>query len=393
MKILFYRYGSICEPDIIDSFKKMGIEVLEETSQISNKEMLPSQTVTDVSSILKKHTVLFVFSVNFFPAVSDTCELFRVPYVSWTVDSPVMELFSPALSNKCNRTFLFDRAQYEYFRPKNPEGIFYLPLATNTERWDSVIRSASNATLRHFSADLSFIGSLYETKNPYAKISGLSDYTKGYIDGVIEAQMGIYGYNFIESMLTPAVMEEFFQKVPDLTCSPYADTLSPGYVMANHFIGMELAMRERYRLLGLLSEQFDVSLYTFSDTSSIPKVHAKGGAKTLTEMPLIFHQSKINLNMTIRPIQTGLSLRVYDVLGCGGFLLTNYQAELPEYYEPGKEVETFSSPEELADKADFYLRREDERKKIARLGYEKTKAMHTYDHRIAEMIRIIHGTL
>lgn len=372
---------------------KMGIEVLEETSQIHNKEVLPSKTVTDVSSILKKHSVLFVFSVNFFPAVSDTCELFHVPYVSWTVDSPVMELFSPALSNKCNRTFLFDRAQYEYFRPKNPDGIFYLPLATNVARWDKVIRSANAADLQKFSADISFIGSLYETKNPYAGIPGLCDYTKGYIDGVIEAQMGIYGYNFIELMLHPVVMDEFMEKVPDLTQSPYANTLSPSYVMANHFIGMELAVRERYRLLGLLSEQFDVSLYTFSDTSSLPKVHAKGGAKTLTEMPLIFNRSKINLNMTIRPIQTGLPLRVYDVLGCGGFLLTNYQAELPEYYEPGKEVETFASSEELVDKAGFYLQHEEERKKIAMLGYEKTKASHTYDHRIAEMIRVIHGTL
>lgn len=391
MKILFYRYGSICEPDMIESFKKMGIEVTEETSQIQNKKVLPSETVVSVSSILKKDTFLFVFSVNFFPAVSDTCRLFHIPYVCWTVDSPVMELFSPSIQNDCNRIFLFDRAQYEYFKPKNPENIFYLPLATNVARWDNVIRSASKESAKSFSGDISFVGSLYETKNPYAKIQGLSQYTKGYIDGIIEAQQGIYGYNFLEEMLTPSIMEDFMAHVPDLTQSAYADTLSPSYVMANHFIGMELAMRERYQLLGLLSKEHHVSLYTFSDTTKLPYVHNKGGAKTLTEMPLIFRHSKINLNMTIRPIQTGLPLRLYDVLGCGGFLLTNYQAELPEYFEIGKDLETFSSKEELMDKANYYLTHESERQSIAKNGYETVKKYHTYDNRIAKMIEILYA--
>ena len=97
--------------------------------------------------------------------------------------------------------------------------------------------------------------------------------------------------------------------------------------------------------------------------------------------------------MTIRPIQTGLSLRVFDILGCGGFLLTNYQEELPEYYEIGKDVEVFSSGEELVEKADYYLSHEEKRKKIAENGYEKTRAFHTYETRVAQMIRIINRTL
>lgn len=37
MKIYFYRYGSICEPDVIDSFKRLGLDVDEETIEISKK--------------------------------------------------------------------------------------------------------------------------------------------------------------------------------------------------------------------------------------------------------------------------------------------------------------------------------------------------------------------
>ncbi|HOO79194.1 MAG TPA: DUF3880 domain-containing protein [Lachnospiraceae bacterium] len=393
MEILFYRYGSICEPDVISCFSHYGLDVITVDVEIKNKTITPSQTVQIVDQLCREHTFLFVFSINFFPSISDYCEIRHLPYVSWTVDSPIMELFSPSLSNSCNRTFMFDRAQYEYFRSRGPEHIFHLPLATNVARWDQVINTASPSQKAAFSSDISFIGSLYQEKNPYAKIKGISEYTKGYTEGIMEAQLGVYGCNFIEELLTPEIMEDYIQQVPDLTKSVYANTLSPSYVMANHFIGMDIAVKERQRVLSRLSEQHDVALYTFSDTSALPNVHVKGGAKTLTEMPLVFHESKINLNITIRPIQTGLSLRVFDILGCGGFLLTNYQAELPEYYEIGTDLETFSSMEELDEKAAFYLKHEEQRRQIAQNGYEKTKAMHTYEIRVAQMIKILNDTL
>lgn len=37
MKIFMYRYGSLCEPDVIDAFRRIGLEVDEETAEIYNK--------------------------------------------------------------------------------------------------------------------------------------------------------------------------------------------------------------------------------------------------------------------------------------------------------------------------------------------------------------------
>jgi spore maturation protein CgeB len=156
---------------------------------------------------------------------------------------------------------------------------------------------------------------------------------------------------------------------------------------------MKLAAVERKRTLAALSEKFDVRLYTRSDTSTLPKVHALGGVSTFTQMPKVFHASKINLNITMRPIETGLSLRIWDVLGCGGFLLTNYQAEIPEYFEIGKELETYESTEELMQKVQYYLTHEEERIEIAIAGCEKTAKYHTYEMRLAQMIRVLSENL
>lgn len=395
MEILFYRYNSICEPDIIRCFEGMGLTVTEEKTQIIKKDTTPSQTVEVVGKLLQEHRFLFVFSINFFPALSEVCRIFKTPYVCWTVDAPVQELFSPSLSNDCNRIFYFDRAQYLYFRDRNPEHSFHLPLATNVSRWDKVIAGASETQRRKYACDISMVGSLYSEKNAYRKVKGLDEYHKGYIRGLVEAQLQVYGVNFIESMITDDLMKALDPIIPDLhqpLCE--GDPDSQRYLIAHSFIGSELAEVERLRLLKALSEEFDVDLYSFSDASELPKIRLHPeGAKTLTEMPLIFHESRINLNITIRPIQTGLSLRNFDVCGCGGFLMCNWQEELPEMYEPGVEVETFASTEELLDKTEYYLSHEEERSRVARAGYERTVAEHTYEKRIAEMIRLINSTL
>ena len=42
MNIIFYRYGSICEPDMIAHFRKLNVEVNEITEEITNKKLQAS---------------------------------------------------------------------------------------------------------------------------------------------------------------------------------------------------------------------------------------------------------------------------------------------------------------------------------------------------------------
>ena len=108
-------------------------------------------------------------------------------------------------------------------------------------------------------------------------------------------------------------------------------------------------------------------------------------------MPKVFHLSKINLNMTIKPIQTGLPLRIFDIMGCGGFVMTNYQSEIEDLFEIGTDLETYASLDELIEKCDFYLKHDDIRTKIAQTGYNKVLNHHTYQHRITEMLKMVVG--
>lgn len=393
MKVLLYRYGSICEPDILSSFQAFGIDADIIDVEITNKKITNGERIDEISKRLNNESYLFVFSINFFPAISDVCNLYNVPYVGWVVDSPVPELFNKSIANPCNRIFCFDYKQFTDIHDYNPDCIFHLPLGTNVARWDSVISSISYADRAKYSSDISFVGSLYTELDPILKVKDLSSYSAGYIQGIYECQKQIQGMNIIEPSITTELVEELKEKLPEefMPEELFVKNLD-NYIVSQSILALHCSSLERIEFLSRLSEHFDVNLYTRSDvTRLLPgnRVHCHSGVATLTEMPKVFNLSKINLNITIRSIQTGVSLRLWDVMGCGGFLLTNYQEELAEILVPGEDYDYFGDCDELIDKCRFYLAHDDIRQKIARSGYEKVKQNHSYINRIDAMVRTL----
>jgi len=104
----------------------------------------------------------------------------------------------------------------------------------------------------------------------------------------------------------------------------------------------------------------------------------------------IFNSSRINLHLGNEKwmIQSPLR-RHFEVTGCGGFLITTPANNLEEYYEPDKEVVVASSLEEMIDKCKYYLTHENQRAAIARRGYERTLAEHTWTHRLVDIFKHI----
>jgi len=394
MKALIYRYGSICEPDIIDGFRDLGIEVSEIDIEVHDKTVLPRQTVELVSTFLQDNPVDFVFSVNFYPALSEVCNIYHIRYFSWTVDCPVLEIFTKSISNEWNRTFLFDRAQYDELVGYNPGKIFHLPLAANPEKMRERIEKGTGRKFNvaefisgKFSHEISFVGSLYTEKCPYNDISGISDYTSGFLQGIIGAQQNVYGYYFIDEVLNDDVITEIKANTPDFDkLKDYDNYITDRIIASQFYIASKITANERQELMKKLSESFDTHIYTASDTSLIPKINNHGTCNTLTEMPLIFNQSKININTTSKAIRSGIPLRVFDILSCGGFIVSNYQPELMEYFTPGQDMVMYSSLDECLDLCRYYLERDSERKEIAVSGYETLCKFHTYKIRLAKMI-------
>jgi len=385
MNFLFYRYNSICEPYMINSLQSLGHTIKTIDTEITWKNVPARKVVEIVSDILLQESFDGLISVNYYPVLSEICRIFKLRYLSWTVDSPVLELLSDTISNEYNRLFLFDYQQYQDLVMYNPDNIFYLPLATNTTHWDNIINSSKNNS--KYQSDISFVGSLYTEKCPYDNIIAPSKHLSGYLDGIMAAQEKIYGYFFLDEVLPDSIIQEFIQCMPNYYIPPERARRDNAKIIALQYLGMKISSTERIKAMTLLGSQHHVDIYTASDTTGLP-VHNHGCAKTLTEMPLIFHYSKINLNITCKSIRSGISQRIWDILGCGGFCLTNYQTEIPEHFVIGEDLDTYGSLDELLDKTNYYLSHEEIRTKIAQNGYQKVKQFHTYDTRISQMIEL-----
>lgn len=386
MRILFYNWNSLGQDDVLECFKTLGIEVELTSYKCSNydfDEIFEEKLYEDI----KIGQYEFIFSFNYFPVISRVCERmsYKIKYVSWIFDSPHLNLYSETVVNTCNYIFHFDQYEYKNLKDMGVENIFYLPLAANTRRLERIICTEKDKEL--YSSDVSFVGILYDKKNMYDQINYLPDYIKGYLEGIMEAQKLIYGYNFLETLLTQKTLNEIEKYVKFDLGKTF--NVNDAFVFSNLFLGQKVTSMERIEILEMLSEFFNVNLYSTADPSRLPNVNHKGCIDNMTEMPKVFMRTKVNLNITLRTICTGVPLRVFDIMGAGGFLITNYQQDMYELFEEGKDFIMYESLEDLKEKVSYYLNHDDERIAIAQSGYNKVKKYHTFEKRIEEIMKIV----
>ena len=101
-------------------------------------------------------------------------------------------------------------------------------------------------------------------------------------------------------------------------------------------------------------------------------------------------ESRINLGLLRERLPGGPSgdlttARTFQIPACGGFLLHERTRELAAYYEEGREVACFGSPEELTQKVRYYLAHDAARARIARAGHRRC----VREHDLAGRARVI----
>ena len=389
MKILYLEWNSYCNEDMKEGFEKEGHEV-EVCPFFEGIRIKQEEAEKYLQPRLSEKQYDFVFSFNYIPIVSNICKEFDAPYVSWVYDSPYIHAYSYTVLNSCNYIFLFDYAVYQELHDAGIQTVYYLPLAVNPER---VLRLKNSPDrIQRYSADISFVGSLYnEPKHRlYDKFQDMAPYAKGYLDAIIDAQKKVYGYNFLSELLDDSILEELQRVYP--TDPNASSVMKPRDIYADYVLARQVTSLERQEIIALLGQRmsgYDIKLFTPNKQSVIEGVKNCGQVDYNDEMPYVFLNSKINLNISLRSIKTGIPLRVFDIMGSRGFLLTNYQEEMMQYFEAGVDFMLYENYEDLLSKSEYYLTHEKERKEIAENGYQNVCANHTITHRIREMLEVV----
>lgn len=97
-----------------------------------------------------------------------------------------------------------------------------------------------------------------------------------------------------------------------------------------------------------------------------------------------FAESKVCFNISMLD---DLNMRTFEVMATGSFLLTNWIPTIEEFFQDGTHLALYRSPEEMIDKAKYYIEHDSEREKIAQAGYEEVMKHHTIQHRVDRILQ------
>lgn len=386
--ILFIEWKSFGNLFVQDAFRKCGYEV--ECMPLDQKKIdtrLDAEYTERLARQLLSKPYFCVFSFNYFPIIAVACKACRVPYMSWTYDSPFIQLYSKTLEYDTNFTFVFDRGTCMDLEKKGFSA-YYMPMAAPMDCYGGILKKKDIG--RKYGGDISFVGSLYNESfgNLYRYMEKLGPYEKGFVEALVNAQKNVYGCNFLETVLeqNPEIVKNIQESCPIYAKGDGLETAE--WTLANYFLARKVTSLERIEIMEILGEKFGINLYTPIETT-IKGVKNMGKADYYNEAPYIFANSKINLNISLKSILTGIPLRAFDIMACGGFLLTNYQEDYLEYFEPDEDLVIYYDYEDLVEKTSFYLEHDEERKWIAANAQRKIAEEHTYLQRVRAMIDVV----
>ncbi len=394
MHILYYDWDEFNGEDCRDAMTRLGHKVDTIKLDLKGYDLTPEIESTfrekfDRQSHGKRYYDL-VFSFDYYPNISEVCQKYGMPYVSWVFDCPHYTLDAHNTGNSVNNIYVFDRDLFDQMHKKGIDSVHHSPLGVNDKRLSELCAKLDEETDGRivYQHDVCFLGSLYDNEyNFYDQVGYLPQELKEYVDLVIAAQEKIFGYDLFtdEKAFTDAHVKRLREYIKFENTGKYEIDYDN---VIRDILRKKVTVNERYNILKEMGRRFDTVIYTKPDARDIEGVCNLGIASYTDKMPAVFRKSKVNLNITLRCITSGVSLRVMDVLAAGGFLLTTYTPEIEELFVDGQDLAIAHTPEEMYHKAAYYLEHENERKEIAQNGQKKVFEKFSYTRLLEKILKI-----
>jgi len=100
-------------------------------------------------------------------------------------------------------------------------------------------------------------------------------------------------------------------------------------------------------------------------------------------LPSAYASAKIVLGInSVLDSPTMMSMRIFEVLGCGAFCLTHWTPALENYFQNHVHLVWSRHPDETPELVRYYLARDDLRRQIAQQGQQEVYSKHTYRQRV-----------
>lgn len=378
MNILYYTWDEIISNDIMETLQNYGCNVVKISYNLKNN-ISDSGFIAYVENILHKGvdngSYDYIFSCNFLPVISKIALRNKIKYLSWCYDSPCTTLYSDMIYNPYNYIFHFDNYEVLRLKEKGVVNVFHLPLAVNTKRIELLLNNNEDSEV----SNITFMGNLYTENEDYDQFyCMLDDYLRGRIDALINIQGLFLKEDILDEMLDDNLLGLIQQKIE----FNYTDEFTINNKdIIKQMLYKKTSSNDRLKLVKKIADKYEITLYSNTNNANITNnanVNYRGILEYYNDMPVVFNNSKININTTLRSIHTGIPLRAIDIMAAGGFLLTDYQLELAELFVEGEDMVIYYDEEDMMNKIEYYLKNDYEREQIAASGKKKINQKYDY---------------
>ncbi len=391
IRILYIQTNEISLLDIPRVLDEMGYDVYQADFGIKAQEYDVTACKKIVAAIGEFH-IRCAISYDFVMTISQACMETGIPYIAWVYDAPQSELYTHYAMYPCNYIFAFDKMQVRRLKAIGIKHVVHMPLAVHRNKIDMVTNTIEKKIEGGYQREIAFIGQLYKREEE-TLLQQMNEKLRRQMYQNIEKcflkwdkNTRIHGLMSEECVAFYGELEGHRVKI----CYPY---MSEQFYYEAAILSRMIANRERVHILNSLADKYDVTFYTNDkDTKQLSeKVKVKPGL-SYDVLSHIYYRSKINLNITLHCIETGVPQRVLDVMAAGGFMLSNYQEELEEMFVPGEEIVLYHNEQELLEKIAYYLAHDEEREQIAHKGQEKVLREYNYQVEITKAFQYVHKT-
>ena len=385
--ICLYHKNDTMTTDSALAFEKNGCHVLHIILKENKQGLISFEPVKIIKQTLNFKPDIIFFLNSF--GQDKECNLLKafsilkIKTVSWFIDNPFYYKTHIDNMSTLNNFFCFswDSFYIPLLKNINITNTFYLPQATNPERFQSsyVITKDEEKDFKH---KITFAGNLdlNVLNSILSKTLTKTTLPDNIIYLIIEecskqvlAKQDTATFEIIDNYLKINNLDK------ELSQHTYSLAKIIEYKLSI-FFRVELAKALKNMPFAIWGEKKDWE-------KVISKVPLLGRVSYFKNIPKVYKGSEINLNISRTQQRYGTNQRVFDVPACKSFLISDYKKELEDLFDIGKEIIVFHDMQDLKNKLIYYS---DEKKRLPVIedGFSRIMNNHTYRHRMQEVLKI-----
>ena len=331
------------------------------------------------------HHPQWLFSINFSPEIAYLCSTRGLPYVSWTID-PLphkrLALIDGTKPASC-LAFAHDLKTVHHLADQGIRAS-HLLLAAPTNRRSPI---AKTARLMPYRCDVSFVGS-----SMIDEMSMLDRWLMPKGGDDLSAAALDWTHRLLE-LAGPDPAFCSLNTVGGIDALPdFLKDICMSAVEQDELISLlDGALSALYRQHGIgIMGRFRGASTVWGDpgwTDIHPQY--RGGADHGEELTLIYCASDINLDIPRLYQRNTITMRIFDILSSGGFVLAERSAALEAVFQEDRHLAYYDSQDALNDVLARWMNAPIARETIAKAGRQEVLDKHQIKHRVETMLRSV----